>query len=107
MTVSSGSATAWPGNGGSLPETQNICLRLTHGLHNSSVEILAIDLADGGLGLMLHRHGDHGSQFTGNLVPDDTHRSDLAEGTERIAQGVFACPLRQVCYTDVYCNFLL
>jgi len=86
---------------------QNIGLHLTHRLNNSSLDILAIDLADGRAGLMLHRHGNQGFYFAGRFVPYDTHRSDLAEGTERVTQGVFAGLTRQVCYTDVHFDSLL
>jgi hypothetical protein len=47
MTIPSGATTVVPGNWRFLPETKNIGLHLTHGLNNSSLEILAIHLADG------------------------------------------------------------
>ncbi len=107
LTISSGSTTISPGNGWSLPERKNIGLCLAHRLDNPPVEIRAIQLADGRPCLTLHRHGHKRFQFAGNLVPYDTHRSDLAEGTESVTQGVFACLTRQVCYTDVHLDSLL
>lgn len=107
MTIPSGATTVVPGNWRFLPETKNIGLHLTHGLNNSSLEILAIHLADGRPCLMLDRHGYQCFYFAGSLVPYDTHCSDLAEGTERVTQGVFACLTRQVCYTDVHSDSLL
>jgi hypothetical protein len=105
-SVASGAATVRPGYGRPLPETQNVGRRLTYRLHNSALEILAVYLADGRPRLPLHRHRDQGLQFAGRLVPYDTHRADLAEGAERVAQGVFACLARQVCYTDVHLDSL-
>ena len=107
VTISPGSPMVSPGDSRSLPGTKNICPRLTHGLNNSSLQILAIHFADGRSRFTLNRHRHKCFEFAGSLVPYDAHRPDLAEGAESVTQGVFACLTRQVRYTDVHSDFLL
>lgn len=107
MTISSGSATDTSGNFRLIPDAKNIGSRLTDGLNDPSAETLAIHRADGRPCLMLNRHGYKCFQFPGGLVPYDIHESDLAEGTESVTQGVFACLTGQIRHTDVHSDFLL
>jgi hypothetical protein len=90
ITISPGSATDTSGDFRLIPDAKNIGSRLTDGLNDPSAEILAIHRTNGPPCLMLNRHGDQCFQFAGGLVPDDIDQSDLAKGTESVAQGVFA-----------------
>jgi len=56
MAIAFGSATLTPGSSWSIPAAENICFRLTHGLNNPSMQILAAHLADGDPCLILNRH---------------------------------------------------
>jgi hypothetical protein len=85
-----GATTVSPGCPWSLDGAQNIRSRLAHGLHNPSVEILAVHLADRRPRLTLHGHGYRRFERPGIHIRYDIHRADLAERAESVAQGFFA-----------------
>jgi hypothetical protein len=74
-----------------------------------SLELLAIHLLNGCLGLCLRRHlyKTEASGLTGGSIPEDSDARDIAKWLECLAQFILACVHRDVSNIDVHLAFPL